>query len=274
MENTADFKFFDLAREYNIIDMHIHPYTSDEQNICNYQGLLKLTKDDIKKDMYRAGISRYAGSVLDASKRGKAYSEDFSIIKKCNDTVLEMAKEDPNLIPGIHIHPAFPEESINEMKRCHAMGVRLIGELVPYLMDWVDYADPVFSDLLDVAGKLGMVVNFHSNDEGNMETMIRSHPDVIFIAAHPGARHSFLAHVERIKKYENAYLDLSGTGIFRYGMIEYGVKKVGSERLLFGSDYPTCMPGMYVGGVLYERITERDRENIFHNNAARLLGIK
>ncbi len=56
----------------------------------------------------------------------------------------------------------------------------------------------------------------------------------------------------------NPYPDLSGTGMFRYGMLAAGVKRVGSGRLM-------CRP--------FERISKADRETIFYRNAARLLGI-
>jgi hypothetical protein len=76
-----------------------------------------------------------------------------------------------------------------------------------------------------------------------------------------------------IKKfnYENYYLDLSGTGIFSYGLISYGVNKAGSDRFLFGTDYPICNPGMYVHAVLFEKLRDKDYEAIFSGSARRIL---
>ena len=73
---------------------------------------------------------------------------------------------------------------------------------------------------------------------------------------------------------ENYYLDLSGHGMFRHGMLRYGIDKFGAERFIFGSDYPTCNPGMYIGGVLLDPlITDTEKEKIFSLNARRLLGL-
>ncbi len=94
------------------------------------------------------------------------------------------------------------------------------------------------------------------------------------MAAHPGDKAQFLRHIERIKKYKNYYLDLSGTGIFRYGLIGYGVKEVGSERLLFGTDYPICNPSMYINAVLFEKLNEQDYNNILSDNAKHLLNLE
>jgi predicted TIM-barrel fold metal-dependent hydrolase len=56
-------------------------------------------------------------------------------------------------------------------------------------------------------------------------------------------------------------------------MLSQLVNDVGAERILFGTDYPVCNPGVYVGGVLAEKITDSAKELIFSGNAKRLLGI-
>ena len=76
-----------------------------------------------------------------------------------------------------------------------------------------------------------------------------------------------------MKKFPNLYLDISGTGLFRYGLLASSVKTVGSERVLFGTDYPICNPRMYVQAVLGEHISDEEKENILFRNAKRLLGI-
>ena len=71
---------------------------------------------------------------------------------------------------------------------------------------------------------------------------------------------------------ENYYLDLSGYGMFRYGMLRKAIDSFGIDRILFGSDYPTCHPGMYLGGVLFDNlVTDTEKEKIFFENAKKLL---
>ena len=103
-----------------------------------------------------------------------------------------------------------------------------------------------------------------------MEAMISRHPRLIFVPAHPGEREYYEKHLDRMKRYSNVYLDLSGTGLFRYGMLREGIRQVGAERFLFGTDYPITNPQMYVHAVLGEHICDRDRELIFHENARRI----
>ena len=103
--------------------------------------------------------------------------------------------------------------------------------------------------------------------------MVKSHPRITFVGAHPSEKPVYLRHIEWMRELPNYYLDLSGTGLFRYGMLAHGVKELGGERFLFGSDYPVCSPGMNIGGVDYELISDSDRELILAGNAKRLLGL-
>ena len=105
-----------------------------------------------------------------------------------------------------------------------------------------------------------------------MENMVKKHPNIVFVAAHPGEYNDFMRHMEIMKLSGSYYLDLSGYGIFRHGMLRHAIDKFGAERFLYGSDYPTCNPAMYLGGVLLDSlITDREKELIFAGNAKRLL---
>ena len=57
-------------------------------------------------------------------------------------------------------------------------------------------------------------------------------------------------------------------------MLAAGVKAVGAERILFGTDYPITNPGMYVQAVLGEHISEEEKEKIFYKNAQRILKLE
>jgi predicted TIM-barrel fold metal-dependent hydrolase len=54
-------------------------------------------------------------------------------------------------------------------------------------------------------------------------------------------------------------------------MVEYAVRRLGPERVIFGSDWPIRDFGTQVGRVLGARLTSEERELIFRGNAARLL---
>ena len=255
-----------------VIDFHTHPYLSGEEFLNFYPQCFAPSPEQCRQDLERAGISRICGSVI--LKRPYSREEGFAHIHQCNERALRLRDILGSFYtPGFHVHPDFVEESIAEIEAMHAQGVRLIGELVPYLHGWEDYAGKNLSRILDAAGKHHMIVSFHTmpDEQDKITRMVREHPDVTFVAAHPNEKEIFLRHLERMEQCDNLYLDLSGTGIFRYGLLAYGVGRVGSKRFLFGTDFPICNPRMYVQAIYQEPISEEDRENIMHRNAQRLL---
>lgn len=222
-------------------------------------------------DLYRQlGISKVCGSVIEAGNN----EDPWAKIKANNDQALKLRDLYGDFyVPGFHIHPDFVEESIAEMERMSKRGIRLIGELVPYIDAWTETYDcKNLSILLDEAGKRNMIVNFHTQNDDAIDAMVKRHPDVVFVAAHPNEYPSLLRHFERMKFSDNYYLDLSGMGIHRYGMLRRAIDTMGIDRILFGTDYPTCNPAMYLGGVLLDPlVTDAEKEKIFSLNAKSLL---
>ncbi|MBO5097959.1 MAG: amidohydrolase [Agathobacter sp.] len=253
-----------------IIDFHVHPFVEEKENMCFYKQSLSFENNRFVTDLKNSGITSCCGSVI--SSTGTKVAEGFEAIQKLNRHALELKEKWGDFyIPGVHVHPAYVRESCEELELMHNKGVKLVGELVPYMQEWSDYSCKEFGEILDVIGELGMVVSYHSMDDAQMEKMIANHPKVTFVAAHPNDRDKYPLHLERLRKYPNAYLDLSGTGLFRYGMLKHGVDTVGAEKFLFGTDYPITNPHMYVQAVEFEHISEEAKDMIFYKNAQRIL---
>ncbi len=116
-----------------------------------------------------------------------------------------------------------------------------------------------------------MPINIHCSDLEVIENVLKNFPSLALVLAHPEDVDNAKKRFELIAKYPNAYIDISGTGLFRWNMLRYAVNLCGSEKILFGSDFPICSPGMNLGGVLSEHLTENERENIFYRNFERLI---
>ena len=219
-------------------------------------------------------VSVFCGSVIDSARRGTC--ESFDAIRKVNDSALKLWKKFGGAyVPGFHVHPAFLRESLGKVERMHtgrgkacgrarSLHSRL-GPVRTRLRQQRTDGDPV------AGGRVRYGREHHTMPEWapQMEKMVRSCPGVTFVAAHPGQKADYLLHVERMKKYTNLYLDISGTGLFRYGLRSSAVKQW--VRILFGTDYPICNPRMYVQAVLGEHISQEEKENILFKNAKRML---
>lgn len=260
---------------FEIIDFHTHPFIERENNICNYINNYNMSVDSTRELFSQLGVSKICGSVI----RIKCFENEsvWDKVKRNNELALRLREIYGEFyVPGFHIHPDYVDESIEEIYRMKDLGVNLVGEIVPSIDQWNNYASPKFSILLDEVEKCGMVISLHSvmEEEDEMDELVKKHPNLKIVAAHPGEYPQFLRHLERMRMSENYYLDLSGYGMFRHGMLRYGIDEFGAERFIFGSDYPTCNPGMYIGGVLLDTlITDEEKEMIFSLNAKRLLGI-
>ena len=257
--------------KFKIIDFHTHPFDEARYNLNSHKEYLRLDKEKNYQLLKNLGVTKICGSVLtlESLADGETPWERVSCL---NQKALELKGEYGDFyVPGFHIHPSYVRESCEEIERMSCRGINLIGELVPRRMGY-GYDDKGLDEIFDCAAAYNSVVSFHTQDDDLLDEMVERHPKTTFVAAHPLEFPVLLRHIDRMKKNENVYLDLSGTGMFRFGMLRRLIDEVGAERILFGSDYPICSPAMYVGAILLdETLSCREKELIFNGNAKRLL---
>lgn len=259
---------------FEIIDFHTHPFTDEATNICSHKEYCNMSAEHTVTYLKGLGIDRICGSVICQNRNGmQLYDNAWDMIAESNRRALQLWEQYGDFyVPGIQVHAGYVKESCDEIERMSKLGVKLIGELVPYAHGWKDYSCKGFEEILDVATQYHMIVSFHSDGVDEMDEMVRRHPDTVLVAAHPGEFPNYMRHLNRMKMSEHYYLDLSGTGFFRHGMLRRGIDECGVERFLFGSDFPTCNPAMFLGGVLLDTLyTDREKEMILAGNAKRLL---
>ncbi len=249
-------------------DFHTHPYIEKPENITIYMPSEEVGYAHQRKALESIGITRAAGSVL-VRRKDMDFGERMRLENKI---AMEIYEEHPDFyVPGFRIDPNYTRESCELIEKVHKEGFRLIGELTPQSAGGWQYRD--CGEIFALCEELGMVVSCHPTDDEDMRAVCREFPHLRFVFAHPGDAPAYRVNLERLKDFENAYLDISGTGLFRYTMLEHGVKSVGADRILFGTDYPVCNPAMYVGGVQFENLTTSELEKIAYKNAEALLGI-
>ena len=76
-----------------------------------------------------------------------------------------------------------------------------------------------------------------------------------------------------VAEHENIYMDISGTGLFRWDFISHFVEVCGAEKILFGSDMPVCNVGMNLYGTLFSRINREQMQLILAGNFKRIMGM-
>ena len=150
------------------------------------------------------------------------------------------------------VHPAAGREAaLDEVRRAHGDGLIGLGELSPHSQSYrID--DPVFSDVLNLAGELQMPVNLHVTDPasrpyvGRIETpladfvqLARGFPRTTFILAHWGGMLPLVDATVTTAALPNVYYDTAASPLLYDSIIwtrALGVIETG--RVLFGSDFP------------------------------------
>jgi uncharacterized protein len=149
------------------------------------------------------------------------------------------------------LHPAAGRQiTLDEVRRANDEGLIGIGELSPHSQVFpID--DPVFTDVLTLAGELQMPVNLHVTDPasrpyvGRIETpltdfvrLVRGFPRTTFILAHWGGMLP-LVEPSGAAALPNIYYDTAASPLlYDAGVWHRALPAFGSDRVLFGSDFP------------------------------------
>ncbi len=257
--------------KYKIIDFHTHPYLSGEHSIYRYADSFHLGIKEYKKYLNSLGIVKICGSPLASNSKDL----DWASIKKLNDEALKLRDILGDFyMPGYHISAKHVDESLREVERMQKEGVNLIGELLPYVSG--RYFEKGYKEIFSQIENKGIIVSFHSTvgseDDAGIDEILKDIRGITFVGAHFGEYDFYTKQLGRMKKYDNYYLDTAGSGSYRLGAIPFGIKEVGLERFLFGSDFPTLTPSMAVGTVETDPfLTEKEKQAIFYDNAKKIL---
>lgn len=250
-----------------VIDAHIHPVVGPDTDFGRF-----LAPGDFAaqvETLRRAGMDRACGALV-----ARSPVTDFAQVRHLNDEALRLRDRHPDFyIPGVQVHPAYPDESCAELRRLNREGVRWVGELVGYIFGYgEEYSSPRALTVMRTAAALGMVVNIHCGSLDVVSELARAVPDLRVVLAHPGDGESFLSRIAAVARYPNLHLDISGTGIDRYGMVRHAMDVAGKHKLIMGSDYPVNNPAVYVHGARFEPLSSDELEALCGGNFLRLIG--
>lgn len=235
-----------------IIDLHTH---------CNSNSIYDCPEMEIDKRNFTFLMDEYArlGIGVGGFSYYSAVLSDKEIFES-NERLSEQAKEDERVYPWLVLDPR--QEKLFAQIREHIHDKKVLGikiHSVCHEYDINEYADKIFS----FANELGCFVLMHPDKILDMVQYADKYPNMKLIIAHLGS----VEHVEAIEraKHGNIYTDTSGGASNLNNVVEYAVEKVGSKKIFFGTDNYSC--AFQVGRIQYANIGEKDKENIFYNNA-------
>ncbi|HET8660972.1 MAG TPA: amidohydrolase family protein [Micromonosporaceae bacterium] len=259
-----------------VIDIHAHiALTPQDAMTPEHQigvpGLVAAVRLD--------GVARAAAIVM-AGRGEPACTSDR------NDAVLAAAEgSDGFLVPVVSVHPHDADAALTELDRVAGLGARIV-KLHPNTQSF-DVADDAVAAVTRRAGERGMPVLFDAynpldaDQPGKFIRLAVTSPEATLILAHlNGPRFADLLAFEIAARYPwwpgNVYHDLSGTAEMFAGspyaeQLRWVVRKLGTDRVLYGSDWPLCDPAAALAAVRQLGFTEAEERQIMYANAAGLL---
>ena len=177
-----------------------------------------------------------------------------------NEFVLKLAREHPEFLPAVSIHPARPD-AMEELERCLESGAVMM-KCLPNCQN-IDCSDRRFRRFWERMAEAGLPLLAHTGGEHTLPVMrpdladprILSLPlecGVTVIAAHSGTRSGlfdpdyFPAFVEMTRRFENFYGDTSAFNTpFRGRNVRQCLEEPLRQRLVHGSDFPVPIHGHF-----------------------------
>ncbi|NWF77255.1 MAG: amidohydrolase [Chloroflexi bacterium] len=206
---------------------------------------------------------------------------------KTNDYILDSVSRYPTRLVGFcAVQPKARDAAIAELKRCAKAGAKGIGEL-RFDVQGFDLTDKAtMKPLVDAALKHGLIFLTHSSEPvghdysgkgsitpGILYSFITAFPNLKIVCAHWGGGLPFYALMPEVgKALANVFFDTAAT-IFLYEpeIFEQVNQVIGSNKILFGSDYPLVHQNRVLAQIQSAHLPEKDKVRILGANAQKLL---
>ena len=204
-----------------------------------------------------------------------------------NDYILNsISRYSGRLIGFCSVQPKAGDAAIVELERCAKAGAEGIGEMRSDVQDF-DLTDKVMmKPLTDVAVEHNLIFLTHSSEpvghqyigKGSITpdvlySFILNFPDLKLVCAHWGGGLPFYALMPEVAKaLSNVFFDTAAT-VFLYQpqIFEEVSNIVGSDKILFGTDYPLVPQNRIMAQIQSLGLAEEVKAKILEGNAQKLL---
>ena len=204
-----------------------------------------------------------------------------------NDYILEaIARYPQRLIGFIAIQPLAGDKAISELERCARSGAKGIGEMRPDVQGFDLDDNTIMRPLVEALVEKDLIFLTHTSEpvghqyfgKGNVTPQtiypfILHFPELKVVCAHWGGGLPFYALMPEVARaFANTFFDTAATPyLYRPQIFKQVSEIIGSEKILFGSDYPLLSPKRIIDQIDSVELEQEDRANIVGGNAERLL---
>jgi uncharacterized protein len=259
-----------------VIDAHTHPMLYPEGQV----GGRPHPPEDYRRRVAGLPVTRAAALVI--APRG-----DPAQTRRRNDATLRLARDSQDFFfPVCSVHPSDGADALAEIERVAAAGCQWL-KLHPNNQHF-DVADPAVTDVVRRATAAGLPVLFDAyspwdaDQPGKFVTLARAVPEARLILAHAhGPSFPQLVVYDFMARYpwwpRRVWVDISATVSLLAGspfaeQFAWVLRKIGLDRVVYGSDYPLDDPVEAIAAVRSLGFSDAELAAVLYDNAAALLG--
>ena len=189
-----------------------------------------------------------------------------------NEITYRAMKQFPRFYRGYAaLQPQYVKDWKREIAKVHGK-YRMAG-LKPYHPRTdIPYNDPAWTTWFEYGNRHRMYTLLHPspNFGAELNDLLPKYPDMTFILAHQGGSFKEARRgIEFAQRFPNVYLEITLTAA-TYRVIEFMVKHVGAERVLFGTDQPMRDPIPQFGWMAYAHCTPAEKRKMFGLNMRKI----
>lgn len=190
-----------------------------------------------------------------------------------NEFLAETANASDGRLVGLGtLHPDSPDQAadVRYLAELGLRGVKLHPEIQGFAVD-----DPRGLRICELCEEAGLPMLMHTGDRrydcsnpNRLIPLLRQFPRLKVIGAHLGGWSIYEEAAKQLAGFENLWFDCSSTFYWLDPAIARNlIRMLGTDRVMFGSDYPMWTPGTELQTLLNLGFTDGELENILSNTA-------
>lgn len=204
-----------------------------------------------------------------------------------NDYILDSVSRYPDRLIGFcSVQPEAGDAAMVELERCAKAGAGGIGEMRSDVQGFNLADKEMMKPLVDAVVEHNLIFLTHSSEpvghqysgKGSITpdviySFILNFPDLKLVCAHWGGGLPFYGLMPEVAKaLSNVFFDTAATAfLYRPQIFEEVSNIVGSDKILFGTDYPLIPQERITAQIQSLGLTEEIKAKILGGNAQRLL---
>lgn len=195
-----------------------------------------------------------------------------------NEEAISIIGQTEGLRQWVVVDPLKPKtyqqaEEILKLDQC--VGIKIHPEEHGYKIS--EHGEAIF----EFAAAHNAIIETHSGEENSLPAdfvkFANDFPSVQLILSHLGCGWdddpSHQVRAIQQSKHGNMYTDTSSATNIKPTQIEWGVKEIGAEKIMFGTDSPCYFSPMQRARVDYAEISDEDKKLILCENAIKLFNL-